>query len=174
MFEFVQSFHRHKRRSTMHVSQQTLRRFSYAGSFMLVTIGWLLYAFNDKISQQEQSGWSTSDASIWRWSLGASTSVWRIEIEYDVPVSKSWGIVWLGSESRRLEHNRFHHTRLCCWHAEGSTRQNQLCLPDAAQAALTVEAAARFFCIVWHHNSLIPIKISGLLSRSGRQCFSSG
>lgn len=40
----------------MHVSQQALRRFSYAGSFMLVTIGWLLYAFNDKISQQEQSG----------------------------------------------------------------------------------------------------------------------
>jgi hypothetical protein len=37
---------------------------------MLVTIGWLLYSFNDRISQQEQSGWSMSDASAWRLSFG--------------------------------------------------------------------------------------------------------
>lgn len=135
------------------------------GCSMLSTTGLLN---TDKV------GWSTSDASIWRSPLGASTTVWRIEIEYDVPVSKSWGIVWSGSESRRLEHNRFHHTQLCRRHAEGSTRQNQLYLPGAAQAAFTVKAAARFFCIVWLHSSLITIKISGLLSRSGRQCFSPG
>jgi len=40
----------------MHVSQQALRQFSYAGSFMLVTIGWLFYAFNDRTSQHGQSG----------------------------------------------------------------------------------------------------------------------
>lgn len=133
--------------------------------------GRLLYAFNDRISQQEQSGWSTSDTSAWRLSLGASTTTWQIEFKCDVLVSKSWGISWSGSESRRLEHNRYRYTQPCRRLSEESTRQNQLYLSDAAQAVFKVKAAARFFCIVWLHGSLKPLKVSGLLSRSGLAMF---
>lgn len=91
--------------------------------------------------------------------------------------SNTRDIILLGSEIRRLEHNSYHHTRHVASDSEKSTRRNQYHFPGTAQAGFINDTVARFYCFCCQHGPLTFLckegfKVSGLLSRSGRQCFS--